>query len=62
MCNVGKVDRIIRAVLGVALIIWAIAVSSWLLGVVGAIALVTSVMSFCPLYALLKIKTGCAKE
>ena len=57
MSNVGNLDRIIRALLGLVLIV-APLVLSWsgiALAVsiaVGAILLATSAFSFCPIYAL----------
>ncbi|MEV8468428.1 DUF2892 domain-containing protein [Fluviibacterium sp. DFM31] len=56
--NVGKIDRILRAVIGVILLLVALtgAVSGglfWLALVVGAVMLATSAMKFCPAYRLL---------
>lgn len=60
--NEGQTDRIIRIVLGIVLLILGIAVVAtgwleWILVIVGAILLVTGIVGFCPLYALLKINT-----
>jgi hypothetical protein len=60
--NESSADRILRVVLGVLLLVlYFTHVVSGGLGVVfivlGAISLVTGVVGFCPLYALLKIKT-----
>jgi len=60
--NVGTIDRVIRIVLGVALAAIALAgaVSApllYIMWVVAAIAVVTGVVGFCPLYALLRIST-----
>ena len=60
--NESAADRIIRIVLAVALLALAIAgivsgpvaVLAW---VVGAIALVTGIVGFCPLYAILRVST-----
>jgi hypothetical protein len=60
--NESTPDRIIRIVLGVALLAVAlagvvsgpVAILAW---VVGAIALVTGIVGFCPLYAILRIST-----
>lgn len=57
MSNVGNLDRIIRALLGLALIIapFAIGWTGIALAIpiaVGAILLATSAFSFCPIYAL----------
>ncbi len=56
-CNVGTIDRIIRALLGVILLIWGIAASLWWAIVVGIILLVTAGIRFCPLYRLFGIST-----
>ena len=60
--NESGTDRIIRGVLGIILLALALTnVVSGALGIifiiVGAIALLTGAVGFCPLYALLKIKT-----
>ena len=64
--NEGKIDRLIRAVLGVALILGAY---FWLTGwlqilvyVFGLIALITALTGFCGLYVLLKINTNTKPE
>lgn len=61
--NESKFDRIIRVLIGVALVaLNLLQVVSGPLGVVslvlGAILLITGVVGFCPLYALLKIRTN----
>jgi hypothetical protein len=60
--NVGTVDRIVRAVVGLAALLGAAAIGSGsvafvLLMVVGAILLVTAAVGFCPLYRVLGIVT-----
>lgn len=53
--NVGTIDRIARALVGIALIA---ATLSGLIGVwgwIGVVPLATAAVSFCPLYALLGI-------
>jgi hypothetical protein len=60
--NEAPLDRIVRIVLGIALGAVAVggAVSAPLLYVVwlvAAIALVTGIVGFCPLYALLRVST-----
>jgi hypothetical protein len=60
--NEGTVDRIIRAVVGVAALLGAFAMGSGsvafiLLLVVGAILLVTAAVGFCPLYRVFGINT-----
>ncbi len=56
-CNVGTIDRIIRALLGVILLIWGIAASLWWAIIVGIILLVTAGIRFCPLYRLFGVST-----
>ncbi|VAW45693.1 hypothetical protein MNBD_GAMMA04-406 [hydrothermal vent metagenome] len=55
-CNVGGIDRILRVVVGVALITWAV-ISGNLLGWIGVVPLLTGVFKFCPAYTLLGIKS-----
>lgn len=60
--NESNADRIIRVVLGVALMAvgWGGMVSGVIgtvLGVVGTLAFVTGLVGFCPAYALLKVRT-----
>ena len=60
--NEAPIDRIIRIVAGIALAGLALggAVTAPLLygvGVVAALLLVTGIVGFCPLYALLRVST-----
>jgi len=58
--NMGKIDRIIRAVVGVALIVVGVVLGDWVLilgTVLGAILLITAAIGFCPLYVPFKIST-----
>lgn len=60
--NESGLDRLVRVVIGVILLgLFAFGVVSGTLGVifvvVGAVALITGVVGFCPLYSLLKIQT-----
>ncbi len=60
--NVGGMDRIVRAILGIVLLalgIWALQnVLQWVAIIVGAILLITALVSFCPIWSLLKINTA----
>ena len=59
--NVGGIDRIARIVVGIALIIWALAggpVWAW----IGVLPLVTGLFSICPLYKLIGFSSGAAKK
>jgi len=61
-CNVGGADKVVRIVVGIALLILAVfspidTVWRVLAGVLAAIALVTALIGFCPLNSLLGIDT-----
>jgi hypothetical protein len=51
--NVGNIDRILRAVIGLALIAltWAGTIGVW--GWIGVVPLLTAALGFCPLYTML---------
>jgi hypothetical protein len=54
--NIGQIDRIIRAIIGVALILWALTggpVWAW----IGILPLATAGISFCPAYRLFGFRT-----
>jgi hypothetical protein len=54
--NIGQTDRLIRAVVGALLILWALAGGphwAW----IGILPLVTAGISFCPAYKLLGMHT-----
>ena len=58
--NEGKLDRIIRIVLGLIFVILLFFVDGWLkilLGVVGVVLVVTGALGFCAIYKLLGINT-----
>lgn len=59
--NIGKVDKIIRIVVGIAIIIFGVVSGSWL-GVIGLIPLGTALIGWCPLYCPLKINTSCCDK
>ena len=54
--NVGNVDRIIRIVLGLAIISWGYMTSNWL-GAIGLVPLATAFMRWCPAYLPFGIST-----
>ncbi len=60
--NESGVDRLIRVVLGIAMLALnfaGVVTGSWgiVLLVLGGLSLITGIVGFCPLYALLKIRT-----
>ena len=59
-CNIGSTDRVLRIVLGIALIgcgIYVAGTTGIILGVVGLIPLATGLVGNCPAYSLFKINT-----
>ena len=56
MSNVGTLDRIMRVIVGMALVllptITGLAIWSGIAAAVGAILVVTALFGFCPIYAL----------
>lgn len=60
--NMGTADKAIRILVAIA-VFAAIATGAisgtlaWVLGIVGAVFVLTSLVSFCPLYAVVGIKT-----
>jgi len=59
-CNVGKKDRILRFVLGFAIILLGIYFKSWW-GAVGLILILTGAMRWCPAYIPFGLST-CKEE
>lgn len=56
-CNVGKTDRALRIVAGLAIIGWGVATQNiW--GAVGLVPLATGALRWCPAYPLLGINTN----
>ncbi len=58
-CNIGKIDRIIRIVLGAAVLGWGVMNGNIIADVVGGVILFTAIIGWCLLYALFGINTGC---
>ena len=65
--NVGTIDRIVRFVIGLVLIAYAIplgfAQTGWnWTGWIGVVPLATAIFGFCPLYTVLGLSTCPAKR
>ncbi len=60
--NVGSGDRLVRVVVGVAILslIWLLHGNVRWLGLIGIVPLLTAAMGFCPLYLPFGIRT-CSK-
>ncbi|MBU0555130.1 MAG: DUF2892 domain-containing protein [Alphaproteobacteria bacterium] len=57
VANIGRTDRIIRILIGLALIALVFVGPRTPWGWIGLVPLLTAFISFCPLYALLGIRT-----
>lgn len=55
--NMGNIDRIIRIILGLAIIVIGVIYQSWW-GALGVIPILTAVVRWCPAYAPFNINTG----
>ena len=60
--NMGSLDRTVRIILAIALLAYAIfgsatGITAILAGVIGVVFLLTSFVSFCPLYRIVGLKT-----
>ena len=55
--NVGTVDRVLRVILGLVLLSLVFVGPKTYWGLIGIIPLFTALISFCPLYTLLGIRT-----
>ncbi len=58
--NVGKIDRIIRVIIGVVIILVGVYFQSWW-GLIGVVAIVVAAIGWCPAYLPFGIST-CKKE
>jgi len=63
--NIGLVDRVLRVIIGVALLWYAMFAApsgyNWI-GWIGVIPLATAVVGWCPLYSMLGVSTCPAKK
>jgi uncharacterized membrane protein len=57
--NVGSVDKSLRMVLGIALLslVFLLKTDARWFGLIGLVPLLTGLINFCPLYALLGLNT-----
>lgn len=55
--NVGNLDRILRSVVGIALIALAATNTVGVWGYIGVVPLLTGIFKFCPAYTLLGMNT-----
>ncbi len=55
-CNVGKADKVIRVIVGLAIGITGFYFKSWW-GLVGLVPIFTALINWCPLYSPFGIRT-----
>jgi hypothetical protein len=55
--NVGKIDRALRIIIGIALLSLIFVGPQTMWGLVGIVPLVTALFGFCPAYRLFGIRT-----
>jgi len=55
-CNVGKIDKILRIIIGLFLILAGLRLNTWL-GAVGIIPIITALLGSCPAYSIFGIST-----
>lgn len=60
-CNVGTTDKLVRLVIGMALIIAGLFFQSWIIGLIAIIPIGTAAMGWCPLYLPIGLRT-CAPD
>ncbi|MDP2787011.1 MAG: DUF2892 domain-containing protein [Pseudomonadota bacterium] len=60
--NVGSIDRILRIVVGLALIAWAAVLDGPVWAWIGIVPLATGLFRFCPFYPLLGLSTCPVKK
>ena len=60
--NVGGIDKILRIVAGLALIVWALAFGGPVWAWIGVVPLATGLVGFCPVYPLLGLSTCPVKK
>jgi hypothetical protein len=56
-CNSGVIDRVLRVVVGLALVIAAATGSIGWWGYIGVVPLLTGAIGWCPAYTILGIRT-----
>jgi hypothetical protein len=54
--NIGKTEKIIRIIVGVAIILAGVIFQSWW-GAIGAIPLITGLINYCPAWSIFGINT-----
>jgi hypothetical protein len=61
-CNSGLIDRVLRVIVGLALIALAVSGTIGMWGWIGVVPLLTGAIGFCPAYAILGMNTCGTKK
>jgi Protein of unknown function (DUF2892) len=59
--NVGSLDKTIRLIVGIFIIVAGFLNNSYL-GAIGLIPIITALIGWCPLYPIVKINTVCKND
>ena len=59
--NVGSLDKTIRLIVGIFIIVVGV-INESLLGAIGLIPIGTALINWCPLYPIFKINTVCKND
>lgn len=60
--NVGGIDRVLRIVVGLALVAWVLFAGGPVWAWIGVLPIATGFLNFCPAYTILGINTCKTKE
>lgn len=55
-CNIGNKDKLLRLILGLALVVWGVISQNWL-GTIGLVLIITAMIRFCPAYTIIGMNT-----
>jgi len=59
--NIGNIDKVLRIVVSIIIIVYGL-INQSLLGLIAIVPLATALVSWCPLYTILGIKTTCSVQ
>lgn len=61
--NVGTVDRVIRIIVGIILLLLLVVLDGSIryIGLIGIVPILTAIFKFCPLYTIFRINTNSTK-
>lgn len=61
-CNIGKIDRIIRFIVGLLLFFLGMLTHLAIVSALGLLVFLTAVTRFCFFYKLFKLNTNCSND